>query len=527
MYRVLLVDDEPIARIGLRTTFDWEENGFQLIGEASNGQKAMPWIERNEVDILITDIAMPVMDGLELMRAAREHCSRIKVVLLSCHNDFEYVREGIRLGASDYLLKPTLETADLKNVLDKLKEQITEERKKQEHYQRQELNGKRLEMEKALIKLLVSEELPAGLESDFSWLEEGYRMIVCLLDGASKLRTEEGGIFIDIMLDEVQAGFYEWMDRGIAFRVGADQLILAIPERNQEEALTRQKLHGFHSHLKAKGYSFTMGVSSRIHGSGSLKQAYREGEETARLRFYMGPECVRFYREGLLTRKAQGEDMEWVKSALKNALTEGFQDKAAQYVEKVVRCWTYEHRTPVEVMREAQELLSLFQLCRWNKPLPLEQAEALRMMESVEEMRALLWTAFEGVWKSEDEIEEESGFHRRIIEKAVEYMKQHFTKAISLQDVADHVSVSKNYFSEMFKKVTGQNFIDYLIHLRLKRSSALLQTTTLKVYEVAEMSGFNDVKYFSKLFKKMMKMSPAEYREKKACNIGIGNTFSE
>lgn len=526
MYRVLLVDDEPIARIGLRTTFEWETNGFQLVGEASNGQKAMPWIERNEVDILITDIAMPVMDGLELMRAAREQCPGLKVVLLSCHNDFEYVREGIRLGASDYLLKPTLETADLKNVLEKLKEQISQERKKQEHYLRQELYGKRLEMEKAMIKLLACEELPADLVTDFLWLDEGYRVIVCLLDGTAKLRAEEGGVFIDMMLDEVQASFYEQMMQGVAFRVGADQLILAIPERSGEEALFGQRLHDFHTLLKAKGYSFTMGVSRRIHGSYGLKQAYREGEETARLRFYLGPGSVRFHTGGLL-KKQSSEDMEWVKSMLKDALTEGFEDKAAQYVEKLLRYWTYEHRTPIEVMREAQELLSLFQLCRRNGLVPVEQAEALRTMESVEEMRAWIGSAFEGVWKSDDEIEEEYGFHRRLIEKATEYMKHHFTKAISLQDVADHVAVSKNYFSEMFKRVTGQNFIDYLIQLRLKRSSVLLQTTTLKVYEVAEMSGFNDVKYFSRLFKKMMKMSPAEFRERKAGNIGIGDTISE
>ncbi|UUZ86157.1 response regulator [Paenibacillus sp. P26] len=160
MYRVLLVDDEPFARMGLRATFDWEGNGFRLVGEASNGKNAAPWIERNEVDILITDIAMPVMDGLELIRTARERCPQMKFILLSCHSDFAYVREGMRMGASDYLLKPTLEPADLKEVLAKVVDQITEDRKINELYAKQELSGKRLELEKAFAKLLVGEPAP-------------------------------------------------------------------------------------------------------------------------------------------------------------------------------------------------------------------------------------------------------------------------------------------------------------------------------------------------------------------------------
>lgn len=88
MYKVLLVDDEAIARTGLRTTFDWEGYGYRLVGEASNGQKALKWIEAGEVDILITDIAMPVMDGLELTRRTRQLCPWVKVLLLSCPQRF-------------------------------------------------------------------------------------------------------------------------------------------------------------------------------------------------------------------------------------------------------------------------------------------------------------------------------------------------------------------------------------------------------------------------------------------------------
>ena len=147
MYRVLLVDDEAIARTGLRSTFDWEKYGYRLVGEASNGQRAMKWILNGDLDILITDIAMPVMDGLELTRRTRELCPWVKVLLLSCHSDFEFVREGIRLGASDYILKPTLDADSLGAVLDHMRSKLEEEKQMQriltEHEQQQRLNQKK------------------------------------------------------------------------------------------------------------------------------------------------------------------------------------------------------------------------------------------------------------------------------------------------------------------------------------------------------------------------------------------------
>jgi two-component system response regulator YesN len=144
----------------------------------------------------------------------------------------------------------------------------------------------------------------------------------------------------------------------------------------------------------------------------------------------------------------------------------------------------------------------------------IEQIGLLRQIKSVEGIRNLIRTNFESLWAAANvEMEEENRFHQRIVQKAMEFINANYTKVVSLQDVAEHVSISKNYMSELFKKVTGQNFIDYLIQLRLNRAKELLKTSTLKIYEVAEISGFNDVKYFSKLFKKIENMSPAEYRE--------------
>ena len=183
MYRVLLVDDEAIARTGLRSTFDWEKYGYRLVGEASNGQRAMKWIVNGDLDILITDIAMPVMDGLELTRRTKELCPWVKVLLLSCHSDFEFVREGIRLGASDYILADAGRGL-LGAVLDHMRLKLEEEKQMQriltEHEQQQRLNKKKA-AGKMLFQALSGE--PEALAKLEAWNHNGpYLLAVLQLD---------------------------------------------------------------------------------------------------------------------------------------------------------------------------------------------------------------------------------------------------------------------------------------------------------------------------------------------------------
>ncbi|MEX1029197.1 MAG: response regulator, partial [Paenibacillaceae bacterium] len=130
---IMIVDDEPIIRIGLRTLIDWDLHGLTLIGEASDGEEALEFMNKHRVDILVTDIRMPRMDGLELIRRAKLKQEDIGVLVLSCLDDFSYVKEAMKLGARDYILKPTMEPEELINILNSIGEQLSNERKRDEH----------------------------------------------------------------------------------------------------------------------------------------------------------------------------------------------------------------------------------------------------------------------------------------------------------------------------------------------------------------------------------------------------------
>jgi two-component system response regulator YesN len=517
MYKVLLVDDESMARTGLRHFFDWDLNGFKIVGEASNGQKALQWIENQEVDILITDISMPVMDGLELTRWTRKVSPQTKIILLSSYNDFEYAREGIRLGASDYLLKPTLENENLSQTLEKVKRQIIQEREKSGLI---EFRSKCFAEERTLLKWLANESLGNG---KIEVLSEGCRIVVCSLD--TKQQMKKGGGYMEFVMEEAQNIFYRLFKKGVAVRGAFDQIVLLLPTDEEQHFTT--SLGPFKNGLQELGVSFTLGVSMPLALPVQVSKAYEQAVQAVERGFFQGLGAIYSYTPLLELRTAQtAVYFKTLKDTLKRYVCDGFRQKAEDCLNEIINQWVYEQKTASEVIREAHELLYLLHALNPEAMQPVDRLTALSMLETVEEVKEWTFGIFTDFWsekKNADPAESSSGenrIHQHMVAKAIEYIQSNYAKAISLHDVAKRVNMSKNYFSEVFKKVTGQNFVDYLIQLRLNRSKELLQDPTLKVYEVAEMSGFSDVKYFSKLFKKVMQISPTDYREEYLQNNG-------
>ncbi|WP_456289233.1 response regulator [Paenibacillus sp. AK002] len=512
MYRVLLVDDEAIARTGLRSTFDWEKYGYRLVGEASNGQRAMKWIINGDLDILITDIAMPVMDGLELTRRTRELCPWVKVLLLSCHSDFEFVREGIRLGASDYILKPTLDADSLGTVLDHMRLKLEEEKQMQriltEHEQQQRLNKKKA-AGKMLFQALSGE--PDALAKLEAWNHNGsYLLAVLQLD--SDLGAAAAGIQPKDWQEEIErfmGQLYDQAPEALAARLETDRIAVCLPLRDEANGQASGDEGAIRLPIRS-----TMGLSRRYNSMDKLQEAFREAAESLEgLFFHPDQQILRAEELPLTDADSTQERPAAELHALRAALTVGNMDISEERLQSIMQRWRPGRMKKPAVLREAEELLSLLAMLHLPGGPPLPQIGEVGKLRSVEEVKKLVLQGFHAL--REEAMRHpvpESTLHERIVLQAVQYIKARFTEPISLQEVADEVAVSRNYFSELFKRVTGHNFIDYVIDLRLKRAKELLSTTSLRVYEVADRSGFNDVKYFSKLFKKMVGMTPAEYK---------------
>jgi two-component system response regulator YesN len=428
MFSILIVDDEAEIREGL-ASLNWQSTGYEVAGVGTHGLDALAFLEEKPVDVILTDIRMPFMDGIQLLEAAKKKYPFIKVIMLSGHNDFDYAKKALKLGATDYLLKPT-NVDDLFAIFAELHRKMINE--KQSEYRKATLERKerllsrmlRVNFLKELLYGFISPEdiEESAAEAEFLFLQESsYEVSVLALD---RLRHGTSGISMKEL-------------RLITFSL--DNLLSELWEG------------------KGLGYHYV-------------------DPETARC--YLIGANIDTEAEMLLVKKQLAACMGLWQST--------FTISVGVAVTNI---------TQVHVSYRSAELA--LNSCKENNRIcrgsPTDQHPPAAAPAAVRQ-----------------EPPEPKGTHY-IIEEAKKYIHQHFTKNITLKKVAEHVHVTPNYLSSLFKE-TGENFIQYITSLRMEQAKLLLKDPRNKIYEIVEMVGYSDPAYFSEIFKKYVGKTPMEYR---------------
>ncbi|WBL14592.1 response regulator [Sutcliffiella sp. NC1] len=503
MFNAMIVDDEPVIRFGLKASINWEEEGLNLIGDFPNGEKALEAMENQQVDLLITDIKMPIMDGLTLMREALKRNPSVKVVLVSSYNDFEYVREGLKHGAVDYVLKPTLEPEEFLQLIQKCvelmkKEQVIEEKLHLIDETKAFKNRHRLEQQ--LKRMLIKHNKLEFSYEGFNSLQSPMMVIYLKMFNPNRVMDQKGKLYISFMLDELQEQFYLQYEEGICIHINETDLVFVIRNDKDEP----QKLKGW---LQDQTYiPFTIGYDIASNFK-ELPESIHRSEEACSRRFFHAEEDVFPYLplEYGQVKRLKGEQLKqfllpYDKQKVTEFLTEHFQKRELEEVD------------PTEMKDEACDIITHLFVDKIDVTLLLEKCSILKKTETMQELHHSLLQQLEEcetiVANKGDKLHGDN----ELIDSALEYIHRNYTDELTLQKIADHIHISRNYFSILFKRFLNQNFIDYVIDLRIKKAKELLEHSSLKVYEVAEQSGFGDVKYFSKLFKKTTGLSPGDYR---------------
>lgn len=499
----MIVDDEPVIRFGLKASINWEEEGLQLLGDFPNGEKALAAMEDQQVDLLITDIKMPIMDGLTLMKETLKRFPNVKVVLVSSYNDFEYVREGLKHGAVDYVLKPTLEPEDFLQLIRKCTELMEKEQGIEEKLHLLEETAalkSRHRSEQQLKRILLQHGEFSFPYEEFSNLPTSLMVLYLKMTSAVAIEEQKGNLYTTFILDEIQNQFYMHYEEGICIHINETDLVVVIPHHEDEPQRLKYWLQ------TNTDIHFTIGfnIAASIQ---DLPTSFQLCKAACKRRFYHTEEDVFSYVsiEHEPIKRLKGEQ-------LKQYLLPYDKQKVTDFLKSHFKKREQEKMEPSQLQAEACDILTHLFVEKMDVVILLEKCSILKKAETIHELFDLLLLQLEDCEIIVAKKGEKPFADNELIESALDYIHRYYTEELTLKKVADHIHISRNYFSILFKRLLNQNFIDYVIDLRIKKAKELLEHSTLKVYEVAEQSGFRDVKYFSKMFKKTTGVSPGDYR---------------
>ncbi|MCM3749665.1 response regulator [Paenibacillus pasadenensis] len=468
MWTVLLVEDEAFVRRSVRNGIPWEENGFTVIGECSNGEEAMEWIEKETPDLVVTDIRMPVMDGIQLLQQASERFPRTRFIMLTVMNDFEHAQQALQLGASGYVLKLYLTPEKMAEALLKVRQQLERDR------QMSATLGDRL---RAMLFQVYEKE-----------------------DG--DVTAEHGVLPIDPTdYPYLRVILHEWdaPDAAGGEISAGNRNVLACSRYGMTLLLSRKPFVDApaYPHVSAKwAFPDTMrNISLQLFGR--LDELWHAGKRGGYL--LAGQKPIHL-----------PAGIPW---PLEKAVLQAFEQKHANELEAGLRRiwdWMTEQRLPAASVR-LHALRLLRRLSSLSGQAAVEdELEAALSHEAAGQALARSCLELLNRWRqAAGELCDHPDVNRVIL-----YMHEHFSEDISLALLSGIAMMDDKYLSVLFKKKMGCNLTQYLLDIRLKHACRLLRETDAPISEIAAASGMPNENYFSRVFKRETGITPSAYRQR-------------
>ena len=529
-YNVYFVEDEYMLREHIKANKIWSNGSYTLCGDASNGEDAWQDIQALHVDILITDIRMPFMDGLELSRLVRESRPEIKVIILSGYDDFAYAKQALALGVTDYLLKP-LKPEDMIKTLDRAAQMIDEERRqKQSLSSLQEMANESLELnqQKFLTQLctgfLPEHVITAKMRSLQLHLQANV-YVGCILSvqrGQPTSYDESYLTFLDCAniireFTKTHQDLFSFSSNMGQFRfIVLGNTVSAVLEK--ANVYMNKLYYLLQTELNWEGITAIIGnpcnkiveiyasmMSAQV-ALGLLPQAPGNS-------IFLASDCNR------LVSNLQYTSLE--KEMFRNLLVCGTLEDVSTFSASITSKLEQEQMSHLYLTYVCLDILTavsdfMKELgCTTSTVPDISIPSVIQMFDSCKDLSgfrdALRSLATQAIIMRD---QRKGGKNDNVIWQARNFMQQHFMEPdIDLKEVAGHVNITPAYFSTLFKQETGQCFIEYLTFLRISKAKELLKTTQKRTGDIAFEVGYSDQNYFSKLFKKCTGMSAREFRQ--------------
>ncbi len=520
MYKVLIVDDEVLVRVGLKNTIDWESIGFTVIGEASNGEHGYSQFHTLEPDVVITDIKMPKKDGLWLTEKIHQEKKSVKIVVLTCYDEFQYARNALKSGASDYMLKSEIVDDELIELMKRLKKSLDDERQHEKPQANQAVN------QKVIKRALLNDLIKVGFTLDERLLrrvkeqrlmDEGTKYAFIYFENAIKERNNAKQIsettvnlFIDQLNErELKYLFNGYMDEHL-FLIASETLSL-----NQLKRISDTVSNGLKQYF---GLSINLIYTDPIGSFDGLESLHKELITAGDVFFFI--EDSKTFISNLGHIKWQHVETRELRKPLSNQLIESVGkedfDGAVAIFDELIGTFKDNHYEPKALKmlmnQTVAELYSVFQYVFDNAFNYTSFHDDILMCKHQNQLRQLFVDFL-------SQLVNELKYIRRnqsnyLIKRAINFIEHNYDQNISLEDVAKVISLSKQYVCHIFKRETGKNLSHYINEVRIEKAKQLLLNPSYTNKDIYAMVGFSNQQYFSRVFKKVTGMTTSEYKER-------------
>lgn len=503
MYKVLLADDEPLITLGLQALVDWEDYGFEIVYTAESGEEALVYLQEHQIDLLITDIRMLEMSGLELIVEAKNIQPHMKSIVLTGYQEFDYIKEGLRLGIENYLVKPVDEEEllmSVQNIGRKLNSASVEEA----HMPSEDSITL---MDNTLWRFLNGEiEKNDCLERlafyNIEFHEPYYAVSILSLE-----------YFQDTAVTKRIRDCIEEQYNAVCLYSPNQELIVIFGGMSKQDVVTQNQC--LVEKLKDGQWeagSFYVSMGRAITSIEALEESFSLAREHNLMQLYLEPNIL--ISDGLaIDRQEEVKRKQEFKESLVKALLhadEGALDMIDVFLDSVTKKSTY--ISPQVAKKYVLDLMSYIHYSIQPDELPLYTASVERMVyaRAIQQLNVILQEYCQELMLT---IQNQGQMRSPIVQNVLNYIHTHYDEGLSLKTLGQQFHVNTIYLGQLFQKEVGVVFSDYLNHYRLEKAKELLKTSHFRAGEIGKKVGYSDSTYFYKQFRRVVGITPSEWRK--------------
>ena len=531
MYSVLLVDDEILIREAISQNTKWNDLGFELVGTCRDGREAMECLKKQPIDLVLTDIYMPYVDGMELTKYIYENYKNTRVVIISGYDEFEYAKKALKYQVVEYILKPVT-ALELSEILQKVRENLDEEHRHARNLKkiRSEymsnlpvLRGRFLHSLLQGITVMSPEEISGKMDDyDVSFSGNYYVVGMIQADDVSGFFDMEKNNSDDLALFAIYNIADEMVRNagmGVAFQDESNHTILILSGDNRLETKVLDLCEQIqNSVMKFLNISISTGIGQIVSSLYQLPKSFSDAKNALEYRFSLGNSQVIYAKNLTPDKRLENVDASYwadrIMSGIRRNSGEEIRREITNFIQAIRDSYVSKNRSIFYIQNVILSIVKEMDASGVDASRSMaEERELLNAIYEKDHLSEIAQDLLHFCVKiSDDMVDQKESFGKRQTVMALDYIEKNYAdSSVSLNSVCSYLAMSTSYFSSVFKTYTGETFIEALTKKRIEKAKGLLLNTSKKTYEIAQEVGYSDPHYFSATFKKMTGFTPKEY----------------